>query len=194
MTRDDPDSGPQADVRFARRDRHVLYDGRFRVVRTTVAVSDGTEFVRDTVVHPGAVAVVAVDDDDRILLVRQYRASLDRFVLELPAGTLEAGEDPAVCARRELTEETGRRARHCEALASFVVAPGWCDETVHCFVATGLQDGVRDPQSAEEHASTVEALPLHELLAMIDAGQVEDAKTILGILLYERLHHGSEPS
>lgn len=194
MTRDDPGGAPQSDVRFTPRDRRVLYDGRFRVVRTTVAVSDGTEFVRDTVVHPGAVAIVAVDDDDRVLLVRQYRASLDRFVLELPAGTLEAGEDPAACARRELAEETGRRALRCEALPSFVVAPGWCDESVHCFVATGLENGDRDPQSAEEHASTVEAVPLRELLTMIDTGQVDDAKTILGILLYERLHHGSELS
>jgi ADP-ribose pyrophosphatase len=187
---DDATSRPE----FTRVGTDVLYDGRFRVVRTSVRGADGTEFARDTVVHPGAVAIVAVDDADRIALVRQYRASVDRFVAELPAGTLEAGEDPVRCAQRELAEETGWRARRCVPLASFVVAPGWCDERVHCFVATGLEEGARDPQSAEEHAMRVDWVAREALLRMIDAGEVEDAKTILGILMYERLRHGSELS
>lgn len=180
--------------RFAVQSRTTLYDGRFQVVRRRVVCSDGTTVDRDAVVHPGAVAIVAVDDRDRFVLVRQYRAAVDRTVLEVPAGTLEHGEDPAACAERELWEETGLIARRIEPLAHFVIAPGWCDEIVHCFVATDLQQGERRPQSPEEQSMTIEAVPRSAALQMIDAGELDDAKSLLGILLYERTCRGGDLS
>jgi len=149
-----------------------------------VRLADGGEAVREVVRHPGAVVVVALADDDRVLLVSQFRYAAGRTMLELPAGTLAAGEDPLACARRELAEETGRGASSWTALASFYSAPGFCDERLHCFLAQGLSPAVGDAD-ADERIEVV-PFPLGRALELIDGGEIRDAKSIAGLLLAAR--------
>ena len=156
----------------------------FRVVRSTFRSPDGDEFERHIVHHPGAVAVVPWHDDGTVTLVRQYRPALERELLELPAGIRDGEhEAEAVTAERELVEEAGLSAAQLDHLASFHNAPGMSDELVTIFVATGLREVDHDRQSIEEHAMTVERLPLDEALGLIDRGELTDAKTIIGLTL-----------
>jgi ADP-ribose pyrophosphatase len=123
-----------------------VYDGGFlKVDEVRVELPNGKVTYRDVVRHPGAVAVIAVDAENRVLLVRQYRTALERVVLEIPAGKLEAGEDCEVCARRELAEETGYVARQMRYLAPVAVAVGYSDEIIHLFLATDLEPGQAGP-------------------------------------------------
>jgi ADP-ribose pyrophosphatase len=133
--------------------------------------------------HRGGVTLVALDPDGRLLLVRQYRHAVGRELLELPAGTLDAGEAPEVCAQRELQEETGYRAGRLERLGGFYTAPGYCTEYLHVFLCTEL---VVDPLQGDEDAIEVVPLPLDEALRMISSGEIEDAKTAAALLLYLR--------
>lgn len=145
---------------------------------------DGSEFTRDIIHHPGAVSVVAVDDDGRVALVRQYRAPLDDWLLELPAGKLDIpGEDLVVCAQRELAEEVGLAAADWSLLTSFHHSPGFCDELGHVFLAQGLTSVPDDRQGVEEESMTVEWRPLASALSMVTDGTVHDAKTVIGLLL-----------
>ena len=145
---------------------------------------DGTRFDRDIVHHPGAVSVVAVDGDDRAVLVRQYRAALDQWILELPAGKLDVdGEDPMVCAQRELAEEVGLVARQWEPLATFHHSPGFCDELGRVYLARDLSVVPDARQGIEEEHLTVERWPLTDAVRLVDDGTVHDAKTVIGLLL-----------
>jgi 8-oxo-dGTP pyrophosphatase MutT (NUDIX family) len=154
----------------------------FRVVRSTFRGPDGDEFERHIVHHPGAVAVVPLHDDGTVSLVRQYRPALERELLELPAGTRDVHEEDArVTAERELVEEAGLAADRLEHLVTFNNAPGMSDEVISVFLATGLRDVEHDRQSVEEHAMTVERLGLDDALALIDTGELMDAKTIIGL-------------
>jgi ADP-ribose pyrophosphatase len=145
---------------------------------------DGGEFTREIVHHPGAVSVVAVDDDGRVPLVRQYRAPLDDWLLELPAGKLDVdGEELVLCAQRELVEEAGLTAATWSLLTSFHHSPGFCDEQGHVFLAQGLTAVPDDRQGVEEQAMTVEWWPLSEATTMVTEGTVHDAKTVIGLLL-----------
>jgi ADP-ribose pyrophosphatase len=149
-----------------------------------VRLADGTEAVREVVRHPGAVVVVARDRDDRVLLVSQFRYAVGRTLLELPAGTLGADEEPLACARRELAEEAGCAAQRWTALARFYSAPGFCDEQLHCFLAEDLSPAVghADPDERIE----VVPLPFDRALELIDGGDIRDAKTVAGLLLAAR--------
>lgn len=155
----------------------------------TVAVGsfeapDGTEFDRDIVHHPGAVSVVAVDDEQQVVLVRQYRAALDQWILELPAGKLDIdGEDPMACAQRELAEEVGLAADRWEPLATFHHSPGFCDELGRVYLARGLTAVPDDRQGLEERSMTIERRPLADAVGLVDNGIVHDAKTVVGLLL-----------
>jgi ADP-ribose pyrophosphatase len=141
---------------------------------------------REVVSHPGSVAIVAVDDHDRVVLVRQTRAPARTRLLELPAGTVEAGEEPLETARRELAEETGLRGGAWRPLARFWTSPGFLAERMHLFLAEGVQPGEARPQSDED----VELVhwPLPEVERVLD--QVEDAKTLAGLLLLLRTRPG----
>lgn len=134
---------------------------------------------REVIEHAGAVVVLALDTDRRLALVRQYRHAVRRHLLELPAGTLEAGEDPLCTAQRELEEETGLRAAHWQSLGSFFSSPGFLHEELHAFFAGGLSPGRQDFDDDEQ--ITVEWLALDELLARPQ--QLQDAKTLAGLLL-----------
>lgn len=172
--------------------RHVGEDVIHRGYAIEVVVArytapDGHEFTRDVVRHPGAVAVLPLHDDGSVTLVRQYRAPIDAELIEIPAGIRDVdGEDLRLTAERELVEEVGLTAQHYEHLGEFHVAAGLTDESVHLFLATGLTHVGADNQGPEEEAMTIERLPLAELVAMIERGEVTDAKTIISALLVAR--------
>jgi ADP-ribose pyrophosphatase len=154
-----------------------LYDCRF-------AAPDGSEFHRDVVRHPGAVSVVPVLDDGRVVLVRQYRAPLDRLMLEIPAGKRDVeGESPEQTAHRELVEEVGWAAAQLELLARFHNSVGFCDEESHVFLATGLSPAPMDRQGVEEAAMEIVTVPLADTAALVGSGEITDAKTVIGLTL-----------
>ncbi len=160
----------------------TLYDGRIiKLKRKEVRLPDGSLGVREIVEHPGAVAIVAVDDEGYIYLVRQYRSPVGKSILEIPAGKLEKNEEPGICAVRELEEEIGRTPGKLVKLGSYYSSPGYSNELIHIFLATEL----REVQSIEVPGEFLQAekMPLSNLNEMIDKGEVQDGKTILGILL-----------
>ena len=146
--------------------------------RVTVDVDDGKEIVR---VAP-AVAVVAVDADGSVVLVRQQRPAVGGPVLALPAGLLDPGEHPLTAAQRELREETGLHGGEWVEVASVFSSPGFTDERIHVFVATGLEEGDDDPDPGED--VEIVRVPQRDLPGLVD--EIEDAKTLAGLLLYLR--------
>ncbi|MFO0873319.1 MAG: NUDIX hydrolase [Phycisphaerales bacterium] len=140
--------------------------------------------VRDIVRHPGAVAVVAVLDDGRLVLIRNHRIAVDAWLCELCAGKLEPGEDPADAARRELEEETGFTAGSIEKIGEFYTSPGFADELMRVYEARGLRPVPRRLQDDER--IVVEIRTVAETLEMVDRGAIRDGKTIAGLLLWLR--------
>ena len=165
--------------------RRTLYQGRvIRLVREVLQVG-GRRMVRETVLHPGAVVVVPVLPRSRLVFVRQYRRAVGRMLLELPAGTLEPGEPRAVCARRELEEETGWRARRLRRIGQFYAAPGFISEQLTIFLAEGLTAAIAHPEPDEQVRPVL--LTVQQALAKIRSGAICDAKSIIGVLFAERL-------
>jgi ADP-ribose pyrophosphatase len=144
----------------------------------TVEVEDGMEIVR----HPSAVAIVAVDADERVVLVRQERPAVGGPLLELPAGKLDPGEEPLAAAKRELREETGLHGGEWAEAAAVYASPGFTDERFHLFVATGLSEGEAEPDEGEE--LEIVRVPAAGIPGLLQ--DVEDAKTLAGLLLYLR--------
>jgi ADP-ribose pyrophosphatase len=168
----------------------ILVGRRFRVVRHRQRLPDGSEHIRETVQHPGAVAILPMVDDDHVCLIRNYRIAVDRTLIELPAGTLEPGEDPAVTAERELIEETGYRAARIEKLREFTMSPGILNERMHLYLASGLQLG----QSALEAGEQIETfvVPWQQAMQMVYDGTIEDAKTLVGLMHYDHLRRSGQ--
>jgi len=159
-----------------------VFTGRLINVRLdTVTTADGSDGVREVVEHPGAVLIVALDGEDNLLLVRQYRHPVGKRLCELPAGTLDEGEDPTACAERELREETGLRPRSLERLGGFFLSPGYCNEYIHVFLATDLEESPLD--TGDEDDLRALRLPLVKVLRMVESGEIEDAKSIAALLL-----------
>ncbi len=157
------------------------------LVKATFVDPEGQEFERDIVRHPGAVAVVAVTDRNRVVLVRQYRPAVDRWMLEIPAGTCDVpGEPTEETARRELVEEGGYAASELTLLTRCAVTPGFCDEYASLFLATGLRPVPSDHQGIEEQYLSVEEIDLAAFDRMVDDGDIVDAQTILGVGLARR--------
>ena len=151
----------------------------------TVRFPDGSTGELEMIRHSGASAVVPfvsdpAGEDPQLLLIRQYRYAADGFLYEIPAGRLEPGEDPAECARRELQEETGCRAERVEPLFTMYTTPGFTDEKIHLFMAVGLTAGEAGREADE--FITVETVTLSRALAMVERGEIQDAKTALGLL------------
>ena len=171
--------------RFRLVDEETVYDGHvMRVVVGTFQAPDGHTFTRDVVRHPGAVAVLPLHDDGTVTLVRQYRAPIDDHLLEIPAGIRDVDDEPPEqTAARELAEEAGLEAEALEHLVDFHNAPGMSDEVVHIYLATGLRECEADAQGVEEEAMTIERHHLDDLAAMIDAGHLTDAKTVIAVAL-----------
>ncbi len=165
----------------------VVFEGkRIRVEAGKAKLPNGRVVYKEVVRHPGAVVVLplikAEDGKELIVMVRQYRYPVDEWIYELPAGTIERGEDPARTALRELLEETGYRADTLVKLVSFYTTPGISDEVMHAFLATGL---VKEEQSLEEdELLTVEHVELERVLEMIKSNKIKDGKTIATILYY----------
>ena len=186
-----PDHRPGHDRRppgFEMSGEVVVHRGRvITLTRATFSDPSGRSFDRDIVRHPGAVAVVAVTEDDSVLLVRQYRPAVDRWLLEIPAGTCDVEDEPLeVTAARELAEEVGREADQLTLLTRTAVTPGFCDEIAYVYLATGLHTVPTDRQGAEERFMEIVEVPLARFDAMVDDGSIEDASTILGVCLARR--------
>jgi len=144
-----------------------------------VELPNGRQAQREVVEHPGAVAIVPLLDDGTVILVNQYRAPIERITLEIPAGKLEPGESPEICAARELEEETGYRAERLERKGAFFTTPGFSDEIMYLFVASGLIPAKSHPDVDE--FVEVQKISLGKLLQMVKDGEIIDAKTLVGI-------------
>lgn len=160
----------------------------FDVYRDKVLLPDNETALREYIRHPGAVVVLPMQDDGRLLLERQFRYSLDRVFLEFPAGKIDAGEDPLVCARRELIEETGYMASDWQFICTVHNAIGYSDEALYIYLAKGLTPGESRPDT-EEFIETFSAT-LPQLLEWVKEGHITDAKTIIGAFWLEKINSG----
>lgn len=162
--------------------RQGLYRGRVvRLTRDTVRWRDGRTFTREVIHHPQSVVLLPILPDGRIVLIRQFRAAIERFLYEIPAGTTEPGETVPACGRRELAEEVGYRAARYEFLARFFPAPGISTEEMFLYRATGLQRLAHPPAQDADERITPRLVTPPQALRMVARGRIVDAKTILGL-------------
>jgi ADP-ribose pyrophosphatase len=191
------DEADESDLSERTLERRIIHRGRYLTFRIdTVADADGREHTREIVEHPGAVVVLPLVGDD-LLLVRQYRTPVGRALLELPAGTLDRAADgtveaPEDAARRELGEETGHRAASWRHLTSFWSAPGFTDERMHLYLASGLEpiEGYAGPDTDER--LRVERLRWRDAVDLARSGTIEDAKSLVGLLWLDWLAQRGE--
>jgi ADP-ribose pyrophosphatase len=166
--------------------RQVVFQGRkIRVALDTYTADDGQTINRDVVIHPGAVAILALPDAEHVVLLRNERFIVGETLWELPAGTLEPGEPPDTAAPRELAEETGYTAARWRKLAAFFPSPGIISERTHLYLAEGLTPGPMQLETGEE--LTPQVVPWRDAVAWALDGTIHDAKTLVGILLWDRL-------
>ncbi len=159
-----------------------LYNGKiFDVVLEKVTLPNGAVKNREIVRHPGAAAMVPLLDDGMVVLIKQYRHAVGQFLWEIPAGTLEPDEAPIECARRELVEETGYEASSFDKLAEILPAPGYTDEHIHIFLVTGLK--LAEQKLEDDEILEARPTPFDTALEMITDGEIQDAKTMVGLLL-----------
>ncbi len=157
-----------------------VYKGRIVDLRLEeVDLPNGQSVTLEVVHHPGASAIVAVDAQGAVILVRQFRHAAGGFIWEVPAGTLAPGEAPEACARRELREETGLVAADWTALGSILTTPGFCDERIHLFLARAVSEAAQELDHDE--VLTVSRIPLRRALEMVRSGEIEDAKSIAAL-------------
>ena len=168
----------------------LLQTSKFRVVRESQITPGGKSKTREIIRHPGACVIVPLLDDGRVCLIRNFRIAVNETLIELPAGTLEPPEPPHVTAERELIEETGYRAAKIEFLHAFFLSPGILDEKMHLYLATGLTAG----ETAREEGEEIEnwLVPWTEAVGLVSGGQIQDAKTIVGLLWVDRLKRGNQ--
>jgi ADP-ribose pyrophosphatase len=167
-------------------DKQVIFNGnRVRLeVHTLENTETGKRHAREIVVHPGAVVILPILPNDQVLLIRNRRHTINERLIELPAGTLEKGEDPINCAGRELVEETGFLASRLQAVGNFFTSPGILSEKIYAYAAYDLETARVDPDEGEE----IETMPVSfdEAIDMIRDGRIHDAKSIATILMYDR--------
>lgn len=165
--------------------RQRRHKGRVFVLDTeNITLENGVTIDMDIIRHPGAAAIVPVTNDGKVLIIRQYRHAVGGYIWEIPAGTLDPGENPLTCAKRELAEEAGVAAADWEKLGEFTPVPGYSNERIHIFLAMGLSPAMQnlDPDEVLQ----VHEMAFSEALAMIDRWEIQDAKTLCGLLLAAR--------
>lgn len=179
----------EADLTETTLHSEAVFDGSFlKVRRDTVRLPNGKKGIREYVRHPGAVVIIAFADDDRVIMVRQYRYPVQQMIVEFPAGKLDPGEPPLECAKRELLEETGYSAQSWTRVAQMHLAVGYSDEVLHIFVARGLSEGKR--QLDEDEFLHVDVAPVAEVLEACRQGAITDAKSLSCILWLQNIHEG----
>jgi ADP-ribose pyrophosphatase len=181
-------SGKNADVEVL--SSTLSYEGPLFRVYTDDILEKGRELTRDVIRHNGSVVILAVDDkeskrDPMIVMERQYRHAAREFLLEVPAGKMEEGEDALAAAKRELLEETGFKAKRWRKMIRYFASPGFLGEFMQVFIAEGLALGDAQPEYDEQ--IEIEMMPLSRLLKMIDEGKIHDGKTLISVMLYARL-------
>ncbi|ABO50422.1 NUDIX hydrolase [Desulforamulus reducens MI-1] len=163
----------------------LVYEGKILNLRVDqVTLPNGREGSREVVEFSQAVAVVAVKEDNKVLLVKQYRYPVGEVLMELPAGKMDQDENPEQCALRELQEETGYKPRSIQKICDFYTTPGFSSERMHLFLATGLTEGEQSPD--EDEFVKVEEVPFDQAIQMIFEGKIQDGKTIAGLLAVEK--------
>lgn len=169
-------------------EKHIYSGNIIDVELFTVTLPDGRQATRDIIKHPGASAVIPLNEKGELYMVRQYRKPIELVSLEIPAGKLDDGEEPIICAKRELKEETGLTAQSISHLISIHSTPGFSNEVLHLYVATGLSEG--ESCSDEDEFIDSEKYAASELIEMVMRGEITDAKSIIGIMLAERIIDG----
>src|ERR1700733_2543631 len=175
----------------------LSYEGPLFRVYTDEIVENGREVSRDVVRHNGSVVILAIDDsknkrDPLIVMERQYRHAAKEYLLEVPAGKMEEGEDALAGAKRELLEETGFKAKRWRKLLRYFASPGFLGEFMQVFIAEGLTLGDAQPEYDEQ--IEIEMIPLSKLVQMVDAGKIYDGKTLISVMLYARLRQAEKKS
>lgn len=159
----------------------TIFEGKIIKVKVdTVKLPDGKTATRELVEHPGGVAVIAIDEHEEVYMVRQYRKPFDKICFEVPAGKLDNDEEPIVCGKRELEEETGMKAKNFVYLGAFMLSPGFCRELIHIYLATNLYEGKVNPDEGE--FLEIEKHKLTKLIDMVMSNEIQDAKTVMAIL------------
>ena len=167
--------------------RKQVYQGNIiNVESQTVELPDGRLATRDVVLHPGASVIIPLSDKGELYMVKQFRKPIDSVSLEIPAGKLDHGEDPKVCAERELKEETGLSAENIKHIISIHSTPGFSNEVLHLYLATGLKEG--ELCTDDDEFITCEKIPVDTLVNKVMTGEITDAKTIIGILIADRMN------
>ncbi|MGI6412451.1 MAG: NUDIX hydrolase [Syntrophomonadaceae bacterium] len=161
-------------------DSEQVFTGRIVKLKVdTVRLPSGNLGKREIIEHPGAVAIVALDNEQQIWMVKQFRKPTEEVLIEIPAGTLKDNEEPLDCAKRELSEETGLQAASWKEILSYYSAPGFCSEKIYLFLATGLEAGAAHPDP-DEMVETIK-IPIKQAYNMIFEGKIKDGKSIIGI-------------
>ena len=173
----------------------LSYEGPLFRVYTDKIVENGREISRDVVRHNGSVVILAIDDsqskrDPMIVMERQYRHAAKEFLLEVPAGKMEEGEDALAAAKRELLEETGFQAKRWRKLIRYFASPGFLGEFMQVFIAESLTLGTAQPEYDEQ--IEIKMIPLSKLLSMIEEGKIQDGKTLISVMLYARLRQAEK--
>jgi ADP-ribose pyrophosphatase len=168
----------------------LSYDGPLFRVYTDTIVENGREITRDVVRHNGSVVILAVDDskserDPMIVIERQYRHAAREYLLEVPAGKMEEGEEALAAGKRELLEETGFKAKRWRKMVRYFASPGFLGEWMQVFIAEGLTRGDAQPEYDEQ--IEIDMVPLSRLLTMIEEGKIYDGKTLISVMLFARL-------
>jgi ADP-ribose pyrophosphatase len=172
----------------------LSYEGPLFRVYTDEILENGRKVTRDVVRHNGSVVILAIDDtkskrDPMIVMERQYRHAAKEYLLEVPAGKMEEGEEALAGAKRELLEETGFQARRWRKMVRYFASPGFLGEWMQVFIAEGLTLGAAQPEYDEQ--LEIEMIPLSKLLGMIEDGKVHDGKTLISVMLYDRLRRAA---
>ncbi|SFH48568.1 ADP-ribose pyrophosphatase [Tindallia magadiensis] len=167
---------------------HKIYEGKIISLRVdTVELPDQKYSKREVVEHSGASAIIPITTEGNVILVKQYRKPVESYLLEIPAGRLEQDEDPEICAKRELIEETGYSSNCFEKLMTYYTSPGFSNELIHIFLAYDVEEGKSNPD--EDEYLEVLSIPFDDLLKKIHKGEIMDSKTIIAVMAARQILH-----